>query len=61
MNIPEQRLNWSQTKSKLKQKFAMLTDNDLLFDEDKEGDIICRLRSTLGKTKEKIHKTISDL
>ena len=61
MNITEQRLNWSQTKSKLKQKFAMLTGNDLLLEEDKEGDIICRVRSKLGKSKEKIPKIVSDL
>ena len=53
--------NWNQTKGKLKQKFAILTDSDLLFAEGKQDEMLGRLQTTLGKTKEEIHKIISEL
>ena len=61
MNSAELKGNWNQTKGKLKQKFAALTDNDLLLEEGKEDELLGRLQTKLGKTKEEIHKLISDL
>lgn len=53
--------NWSQTKAKLKAKFVKLTDNDLLFAEGQQEDMMNRLQKKLGKTKEEIQHIISDL
>ncbi len=53
--------NWNEAKGKLKQKFAMLTDNDLLLIEGKQDELIGRLQVKLGKTKEEISKIISEL
>ena len=61
MNTTELRGNWDQQKGKLKQKFATLTDNDLLFAEGKKEEMYGRLQAKLGKTKEELHKIISDL
>ena len=61
MKTTEWKGNWNQTKGKLKQKFAALTDNDLLLEEGKEDELLGRLQTKLGKTKEEIHKLISDL
>jgi uncharacterized protein YjbJ (UPF0337 family) len=52
---------WSEQKGKLKQKFAILTDNDLLFAEGKKEEMMGRLEKKLGKTKEELHKIISEL
>ena len=60
-NITELRGNWNEIKGKLKQKFSMLTDNDLLLVEGKQDEMLGRLQVRLGKTKEEIHKLISDL
>lgn len=60
-NITELKGNWNETKGKLKQKFAMLTDNDLLLVEGKHDEMLGRLQTKLGKTKEQIQKIISDL
>lgn len=60
-NITELKGNWNETKGKLKQKFAMLTDNDLLLVEGKQVEMLGRLQVRLGKTKEEIYKLISDL
>ena len=53
--------NWNETKGKLKQQFAILTDNDLLLVEGKKEEMLGRLQAKLGKTKEELHKLISDL
>lgn len=60
-NLTELKGNWNETKGKLKQKFAMLTDNDLLLVEGKQDEMLGRLQAKLGKTKEEIHTLISEL
>ncbi len=53
--------NWNETKGKLKQQFAMLTDNDVLLVEGKKDEMLGRLQAKLGKTKEELNKLISEL
>lgn len=52
---------WNEAKGKLKQQFAMLTDDDLLLVDGKEDELIGRLQTKLGKKKEEIQKIIADL
>lgn len=61
MNNIELKGNWHEHKGKLKQKFAFLTDNDLLFEEGKEEEMFGKLQIKLGKTKEELHKIIKGL
>jgi uncharacterized protein YjbJ (UPF0337 family) len=61
MNTTELEGNWNEQKGKLKQKFAVLTDNDLMFAEGKKEEMLGRLQITLGKTKEELHKIIGAL
>ncbi len=60
-NINELKGNWNETKGKLKQKFAMLTDDDLLLVEGKHDELLGRLQKKMGKTKEEVQKIIADL
>jgi uncharacterized protein YjbJ (UPF0337 family) len=60
-NFTELKGNWNETKGKLKQKFAMLTDSDLLLVEGKQDEMLGRLQIRLGKTKEEIHRLIAEL
>ena len=53
--------NWNDISGQLKQKYANLTDDDLLFNEGKEEEIIGKLQMKLGKTKEQIHDMIAKL
>lgn len=53
--------NWNELKGKLKQKYAMLTDNDLLLIEGKHDELLGRLQIKMGKTKEEIRKIITEL
>lgn len=53
--------NWEEKKSKLKQKFAVLINNDLLFEEGKKDEMLGKLQIKLGKTKEELHNIIETL
>jgi uncharacterized protein YjbJ (UPF0337 family) len=60
-NLTELKGNWNETKGKLKQKFANLTDNDVFFEEGKQDELFGRLQVKLGKTKEELHQIIDAL
>ena len=61
MDKMEIKGKWNEWKGKLKQKFAELTDNDLMFAEGKKDEMLGRLQIKLGKTKEELHKLIAAL
>lgn len=61
MNTTAIKGNWNEQKGKLKQKFAILTDNDLMFEEGKQDEMFGKLQIKLGKTKEELHKIITGL
>jgi len=52
---------WNEVKGKLKQKYANLTDDDLLFVEGKEDELYGRIQQRVGKSKEEVKKMIADL
>lgn len=60
-NLTQLKGNWNETKGKLKQQYAMLTDDDLLLVEGKQDEMLGRLQAKLGKTKEELHELISGL
>jgi uncharacterized protein YjbJ (UPF0337 family) len=60
-NITELKGSWNEAKGKLKQKFAILTDSDVLFIEGKQDEMLGRLQAKLGKTKEEIKKILAEL
>ena len=61
MNKTELKGNWNEQKGKLKQKFAFLTDNDLMFEEGREEEMYGKLQVKLGKTREELHNIINGL
>lgn len=61
MNSTEVKGNWNELKGKLKQKFAVLTDNDLMFEEGKKEEMLGKLQAKLGKTKEEMEKILNEL
>ena len=52
---------WNEITGKLKQKYAGLTDDDLLFAEGKEDELLGRLQKRTGQTREALRKQIEDL
>lgn len=53
--------NWDELKAKLKQQYANLTDDDLLFVEGKSDELVARLQKKLSKSKEEIRKLIGNI
>ncbi len=59
MDNTEMKGNWNEMKGKLKQRFAVLTDNDLMYDEGKKDEMLGKLQVKLGKTKDELDKIMS--
>jgi len=49
---------WNEIKGKLKQKYADLTDDDLLYVEGKEEELLGKLQQKLGKTRAEIEREL---
>ena len=53
--------SWEELKGKLKKKFAVLTENDMLFEEGKRDEMMGKLQIKLGKTKDEMIKIMANL
>ena len=53
--------NWDEVKGKAKQEYADLTDDDLLYEEGKDDELLGRLQKKIGKTKEQVIEWIQRL
>lgn len=54
MNTTTLKAHWKELSGKLKQKYAVLTDDDLTLLEGKEEEMWGRLQQKIGKKKEEI-------
>jgi uncharacterized protein YjbJ (UPF0337 family) len=52
---------WNDIKGKAKKEYANLTDDDLLYEEGKDDELVGRLQKKIGKTKEEVIKWIQGL
>ena len=50
--------SWNEIKGKLKQQYGNLTDDDLVFAEGKEDELLGRLQKKLGKSKDDVRQMI---
>lgn len=53
--------DWEQSKGKLKQQYAQLTDEDLTYSEGAADELVGRLQEKLGKGKREIVKMLNEL
>ena len=53
--------SWNEVKGKIKQKYASLTDDDLLFAEGKDDELLGRLQTKTGESKEQLREYIESL
>ena len=53
--------DWNELKGKAKQQYADLTDDDLLYEDGKDDELLGRLQRKLGKTKEEVKNWIERL
>lgn len=61
MNTTEVKGNWNELKGKLKKKYAILTDNDLMYEDGREDELFGRLQKRLGKSKSELKKIFDEL
>ncbi|WP_262914556.1 CsbD family protein [Pontibacter vulgaris] len=54
------RGSWDDVKGQLKKNYADLTDDDLLYVEGQEDELLGRLQRKLGQTKDDIMRMISN-
>jgi uncharacterized protein YjbJ (UPF0337 family) len=47
---------WNTVKGKLKQVYGNLTEDDLRYEEGKEDELLGRLQTKTGKTKDELKK-----
>jgi len=52
---------WNEIKGKAKQSYADLTDDDLLYEEGKEDELVGRLQTKTGKTRDQVVDWLNDL
>lgn len=46
--------NWNELKGKLKQEYGDLTDDDLTYVEGKEDELLGKIQTKVGETKENL-------
>jgi uncharacterized protein YjbJ (UPF0337 family) len=60
MNTLEVKGDWNITKGKLKEKWAKLTDSDLLYVEGKQEELLGRIQKRTGETREAVEKAVKE-
>ena len=53
--------NWNVVKGKLKQEYGELTDDDLVYVEGKEDELLGRIQDKTGKSRDELVKKIKTL
>jgi len=53
--------NWNEIKGKLQQEYAELTEDDLMYEEGQEAELLGKIQKKIGKTKEEISSWITNL
>lgn len=61
MNSTIAKGTWNELKGKLKQQFAVLSDQDLMYEEGKKEEMYGKFQVKLGKTKEELNRILSNL
>ena len=61
MNKLQIKGSWNELKVKRKQQYGSLTDDDLVFSEGKEDELLGRLQKKLGKSKDEVRQMIEKL
>ncbi len=52
---------WNELKGKAKKQYADLTDDDLMYEDGKDDELVGRLQKKIGKTKEEVIKWVESL
>ena len=53
--------HWNELKGKVKQRFADLTDDDLLYEEGQEDELLGRIQQKTGKARDEVVDWLNSL
>ncbi|MDQ3049137.1 MAG: CsbD family protein [Bacteroidota bacterium] len=53
--------SWNEVKGKIKKEYADLTDDDLMYDEGQDDQLLGRIQKKIGKTKQEVKAWIESL
>lgn len=53
--------SWNEVKGKMKKQYANLTDDDLMYEEGKDDELVGRIQKKIGKSKQEVEKWIESL
>ena len=51
--------NWNDLKGKVKKQYADLTDDDLLYEDGKDDELVGRIQKKIGKTKDEVEQEVT--
>ncbi|MBS1566298.1 MAG: CsbD family protein [Bacteroidetes bacterium] len=52
---------WNEIKGKVKQAYGDLTDNDLVYEEGKDDELLGKLQQKTGKGRDELVKWLNEL
>lgn len=52
---------WNEIKGKVKKAFADITEDDLVYEEGKEEELLGKMQQKLGKSKEEVENWLNSL
>jgi len=55
------RGSWNQVAGKLKKQFGNLTDDDVMYSEGQEDELLGRLETKLGRSRDEVRTIIENL
>lgn len=61
LNKSELKVNWYRIKTKLKEKFPQLGENDLMYAEGKEDQLMEKIQQKTGKPRREIEQEIDSI
>lgn len=61
MNALNIKGTWNEVAGKLRQQFAILTDDDVLYVKGKEEELLGRVQKRLGKTKQEVQDILNSI
>lgn len=53
--------SWNEVKGKIKQKYGDLTEDDLIYEEGKDDELLGRIQQKIGQSKQDVKKWIESL
>ena len=60
MNTLVLKGDWNIVKGKLKQKYAQLKDDDLIFVKGKEEELLGRIQKRTGKSRDEVERALEE-